>query len=592
MRFTHLNHDRRLRYPLAKDLRCLPDNVETRYACDRLVSFRLMPERHKPDDVVNKLHAAMRPMGIYDGNAICFYGVQSDSPLAPLLLWDAVHFMEVGQKITLVEDSPIDSYLDRAYFCQGMKTLSRTAIEVTYEKTAKFPAEGDDDLDSWTFGIPVGPEDATILNAAVKRILELDIPRKEIILCGRPADNFAYFDHVRIVGEDIPAPPVQICKKKNRLAQEATYNNLVILHDRVFLPSHFGEMVRRFGPRYPLMVLQSLWFDDHLCLHPRRYSDAGMFLEDLSHGAMSLHKQSCEAVKISSTLFPEIERSAICYSNPMRYKMDSRYPTGSLYICRKAVWETCPLDEALLWNEFEDVEHGIRASKNGIPFRFNPFGISQTITSRPTITSDYPVETPNGTFSISRTKTGLFFSKKPITKVSYEIALKKLKQFAQKYHDIPSRINISTGKKSISGIAWLRLIYEAIQQANFPNTASAVREFIEDYEKLVLFEPMAYSEKETCLLEFQKNPKQARNFLFFRVHALYSMFNHHPVKGWFYHKLQDYFHKKSSSLFGIFLTSIRLFRKNGEYFYFESFLAAIRAIYHSTPFFSYTKENA
>ena len=31
------------------------------------------------------------------------------------------------------------------------------------------------------------------------RILELDVPRKEILLCGRPASNFKYWDQVRIV---------------------------------------------------------------------------------------------------------------------------------------------------------------------------------------------------------------------------------------------------------------------------------------------------------------------------------------------------------------------------------------------------------
>ncbi|MFH7439462.1 hypothetical protein RA269_28935, partial [Pseudomonas syringae pv. tagetis] len=81
--------------------------------------------------------------------------------------------------------------------------------------------ESNDDLDSWTFGITVGPGDATVINAAVKRILEIDILHKELLLCGTPGSNFAYFDKVGIVGEDITAPPVQIGKKKNRLALEA-----------------------------------------------------------------------------------------------------------------------------------------------------------------------------------------------------------------------------------------------------------------------------------------------------------------------------------------------------------------------------------
>lgn len=112
-----------------------------------------------------------------------------------------------------------------------------------------------------TLAIPTGPEDATLLNACVARILELDVPRKEIPRRLDLAEYlFKYWDQVRIVGEGI-APPVQICKKKNRLCTgSASYANLCIIHDRVFLPSNFREMVHRFGNAFPLTALQSIYF--------------------------------------------------------------------------------------------------------------------------------------------------------------------------------------------------------------------------------------------------------------------------------------------------------------------------------------------
>lgn len=308
MKTTHLQHHPGLEYISTGKLRELPENLPLPHECSSFVSFRKHPSR-KPDLIIKKLHAAQRPREIYGNGSYCFYAVQSDSPLAPLLLWDAAHFLSIGEKITVIEDTSVDFYLDREYFTGSLKAIARSPKSVTYEKTSKLAAEVDDDLDSWTFGIPVGPEDATILNAVVKRIMEIDIPNKEIILCGTPGSNFAYFDKVSIVGEDISAPPVQICKKKNRLALEAKYSNLVILHDRVFLPKHFGEMVRRFGPRYPLMTLQSMFFDNQVSMHPRRYSDYGMAMGEIAQGLQGLHRNSGKAAIIAPSIFSEIERT-------------------------------------------------------------------------------------------------------------------------------------------------------------------------------------------------------------------------------------------------------------------------------------------
>lgn len=588
MKTTYLQHHPRLGYGRASDLRSLPADVAFQHPCTRLVSFRKVPGI-APDDTVKKLHGAMRPMGIYSGDSICFYGVQGDSPLAPLLLWDAAHFMEVGQMITIVEDTPMAFYLDREYFAQAFKQVVKTPTKAVYAKVAKLPAETDDDLDSWTFGIPVGPEDATVLNAIVKRILEIDIPNKEIVLCGRPGANFAYFDQVRIVGEDITAPPVQICKKKNRLAQEAKYNNLVILHDRVFLPKHFGEMVRRFGPRYPFMTLQSMFFDNRLSMNPRRYSDYGMAMSEIGQGLKGLHRRSGEAVTIAPAVFAEVERTGFCFASPMRYNIDASYPTGSMYICRKEVWNSNPLDESLLWVEFEDVEQGLRLSKSGVPSRVNPFGITQTVTTRALLGVPSPVEGVGG----KHCKTGPAYMsvlpKKPLFKVSTEAALAKLRQFSAKYHPNPSATLIPTGVRKIKARAWVTLVNAVVQQASFPNTASAVREFIADFEKMVLLDQLPIGQQEALCLRFLEDPVAAKQTLISHSFELRNMLYQRPRQSWFYSKLVEFFHGPLA-IPGIVLSAACVYLNNGKVFYFESLPAAIKAVYNSTPFKSYAEE--
>jgi len=591
MNTTHLQHHPRLGYLSTNELRALPPRLSLPHECASLISFRKHPSQ-KPDLVIKKLHAAQRPLQIYGNGSYCFYSVQSDSPLAPLLLWDAAHFLSVGEKITVIEDAPVECYLDREYFAGALKAVMRSPTSVTYEKVSTLPAESDDDLDSWTFGLPVGPEDATILNAVVKRILEIDIPNKEILLCGRPGSNFAYMDKVRIVGEDITAPPVQICKKKNRLALEAKHSNLVILHDRVFLPKNFGEVVRRFGPRYPLMTLQSMYFDNRVSMHPRRYSDYGMAMSEIAQGLQGMHRNGEKSAMIAPSIFSEIERTGFAFASCMRYNKDANYPTGSLYICRKDVWNAYPLDEYLHWVEFEDVEHGLRASKAGIPCRLNPFGITQSITSRPLLGVRSLVESGSGRLGTTQPCYLSMLKKKPLVNVATKTALTRLRQFATKYAANPAAIAIPTGLNTVNTRTWLELINNVTQQSKFRNDIEAVREFISDFAKLVLLDQLPYTTQEFLVHRFLIAPVQTKRTLITHSSEIRNMLRQRTWQTWFANDPKNFFHSSLLSLPGILISAIRIYKNNGKIFYFENFPSAVGAIYNSTPFNSYTETSA
>lgn len=588
MKTIELQHDPKLGYLGPKQLRPIPADLSVTQGSQTLFSFRRF-KQGVPDTTVKGLHAAKRPLDINGPGSYCFYGVQSDSQLSPLLLWDAAHFLAVGETLTVIEDSAVESYLDRAYFNTALVCEERSANRVVYRKAAVLPAQTDDDLDSWTFGIPVGPEDATVLNAVVQRILELDIPNKEILLCGTPGKNFRYFDQVRIVGEDITAPPVQICKKKNRIADEARYNNLVILHDRVFLPAHFGEMVRRFGPRYPLMTLQSLFFDNVRNFGPRRYSDYGMAMGVIAEGMKGMHRSDNTVVSIASALFAEVERTGFCFASPMRYAKDASYPTGSMYICRKEVWQAFPLDESLLWAEFEDIEHGIRASKGGVPSRVNPYGVAQSVTSRALLGTGSPVQLHSGRFGHTGPSQFSLLRKKPLIRMSADEALIRLQRFANKYAVGDTLPHIPTGVKTISSRAWLRLVDEVVQGCGFGNDLESVMAFIRDFEKWVLLDQLPNTIIESIALEFMSNPREAKRNLVFGSSEFRNMLRQRPLQSWFYKGLDEYFHPRVLALPGTLLSALKLYRRNGEVFYFSSFRDCVRAIHNSTPFDSYVE---
>ncbi|MBB6343225.1 hypothetical protein HNP49_003423 [Pseudomonas fluvialis] len=589
MKTTLLKHHKSLGYLKTKDLVELPADLELPANTSNLITFRA--GKAKATEVIKRVHAAMRPLSMFGEGSYVLYGLQSDSPLAPLLMWDAAHFLLVGQQLTVIEDTQQACYLDREYFRSGLVAIERTSTKIVYEKTAKLPAEGDDNLDSWTFGIPVGPEDATVLNAVVKRILEIDIPNKEIILCGTPGKNFAYFDQVRIIGEDITAPPVQICKKKNRLSEEATHNNLVILHDRVFLPKHFGEMVRRFGPRYPLMTLQSMFFDNRVSLHPRRYSDYGLAMGEIAQGLQGLHRSRNDATHIAPAIFTEIERTGFCFGSPMRFSKDMSYPTGSLYICRKEVWNAYPLDESLFWVEFEDIEQGIRAAKAGVPTRVNPFGITQSVTSRALLGVRSPVEMVTGKLGYTGPYYFSQLPKKPLFKISTPAALAKLRTFANKYVANHEGFSIPTGAKQMPARDWVELVNMVVQQSTFGNDIGSVRRYIADFEKFVLLDQLPNTQQEGITHAFLLDPASAKQTLITNSSEIRNMLYQRPFQSWFYRNLGDYFHRDFLSVPGILISAVREYARNGHIFYFESLWGAVKGIYNSTPFGSYTEKS-
>ncbi|PIJ42142.1 hypothetical protein BOM24_13100 [Tatumella sp. OPLPL6] len=69
--------------------------------------------------------------------------------------------------------------------------------------------------------------------------LDLEIPHKEIILCGKPHADFKYFQYVEVIDDEGDGKSNHLTKKKNLLVKSANYENVCILHDRVLLPLNF-----------------------------------------------------------------------------------------------------------------------------------------------------------------------------------------------------------------------------------------------------------------------------------------------------------------------------------------------------------------
>lgn len=428
---------------------------------------------------------------------VAVVGLRSNSPFYANIIWDLVHQLHVGKRIYIVESGIYDSIIETNYYNNAFKLIEHSNTYRVYEKVSELIIEKNRGLSSWTFGIPVGPEEPTILNYCVKRILDLEIEDKEIILCGRPHKNFKYFDKVKIVGENISAPPVHITRKKNEIVRNATKDNLCILHDRVLLPSNFMRAINDFGDMFPLMAFQSIYFADYYNLIPRRYSDFNV-----------LNKNFCDYQpddKIDKNkLSYAFAKFGCSYQHCQQADFGMQYLTGSLYICKRELWSFCPQDEEYYWDEFEDVEFGLRASRKGIPSIINPFAFTQSINARSIIHffGSIQIKTISGQYRVVRSMTEAIplLQRKPIFRVTEDVARSKMVTFARKYNvDEDAIRKIHTCH--LSGNRRYKLIFDIVMKSKVDNWQSIT--YINDYFSLLLYEDINIKFKSNIIKDFQ-----------------------------------------------------------------------------------------
>jgi hypothetical protein len=524
------------------------------------------------------------------GNRVAFYAVETDSMLAPLLIWDVAHALPIGGTLIFAGDDGLTPYATREYYREAFKIQSQTSQVTILEKIGPLPAEKDKGLKRWTFGIPTGPGDATGLNACVQRILELGFEEFEIVLCGRPGPSFKYFDKVRIVGEEYSKPPVMIGLKKNIIAENAKYENLCIIHDRVFLPLDFKEAIEKFGDLYSLNTMQSIWIDDYNNLVIRRYSDYGVSFNAWSVNAVLKNKWS--ETPFSDDFYSIQEGCTIAYANALRYS-HSNYCTGSMYICKKNVWQDSPQSNHLRWEEYEDLEQGLRASSRGVPSRVNPNTLTQTLSARVSVIDNHAsFQFADGSIHQS---IPLFSSiknhRRPLLRISSTQAKENALQFARirLNDDYLHNSSFFTSRPILNTRSWVELIGYLIYSAHFPYTKEGVESFIRDCEKYLLPSPFTVNERRRIIELFHIEGPGARCHLFENNYSIQKLLLFRPDNDLFLDKASDLFFTKTwRSQLGMRMSAAKLSRHNGNVFYNPGGYSGFRkAIQLSTPFSSY-----
>jgi len=207
------------------------------------------------------------------------------------------------------------------------QTLNKKKITLSYVK--KTPTlKQKDSIDKWSFGIITNGAKNDQVRNLVESIIIQEIPDYEILICG-PFENNENYPNIKVLDDVLIESETRgpITHKKNKIAREAQYENVFILHDRYLLPGDWFDKMKAYGNFFDLLTFPNIGPNGGRVIDWGQYNGK------------------------PSQLFTE-------YSYLLNYYKHSEhwYSQGGLILIKKSLFLSNLLDENLFWDELEDVQ--------------------------------------------------------------------------------------------------------------------------------------------------------------------------------------------------------------------------------------------
>jgi hypothetical protein len=171
----------------------------------------------------------------------------------------------------------------------------------------------------------------------------------EILVCGPSGaeDCLAGYPQVGYLVHDMPAGPrVMICAKKNALIRQLKGPRIAIMHTRIKLePDALRQVPAEFEIMTPRVLTEGR-------SGPEDYLSLGVHDAGLPGYTPRLAASSLRRVPAQHYLD--------------LYDQGPPYVDGGVFFLRKDVHARCPLNEAVAWDEAEDLEWSLRAVADGL----------------------------------------------------------------------------------------------------------------------------------------------------------------------------------------------------------------------------------
>ncbi len=204
----------------------------------------------------------------------------------------------------------------------------------------------EDHITRWTFGISTNGNREDLVKKFIESVRKQKIPEYEIIICGTYSDrNENDIIYIPFSEKDNLG---WITKKKNIICENASYQNIMIVHDRIVLNEGWFEGMKKYGNNFEVLGCIQLTQDG------RRAGD----WSTSGYKFRTYHKVG-----------------QLDYSDWDKWT----FLGGQLFIIKKRVWENIKLNENLFWGDYEDMDFSFSLALNGFITRFNPYSIVTTL---------------------------------------------------------------------------------------------------------------------------------------------------------------------------------------------------------------------
>jgi len=230
----------------------------------------------------------------------------------------------------------------------------------------------------FTFGIITDGSVDGRLNQIIDSIEANSIPTYEIIIVG---NSGVQRERTRVIPfDDSQTPACWITRKKNIIIDQASYENLVLLHDYVAFDPDWYAGFLQFGEDYDWcvnrIVNQNGTRYRDLTLFPYAYTVNQTTIGNVGKfGAYFTHH----------CLLPYTFQSTPAFNQYM-------YVSGTYYVIKRTLARENPLNEWLMACEGEDVELAARLHAKGVLIKCNPWSTVRFLKPKDAMYWEKPID--------------------------------------------------------------------------------------------------------------------------------------------------------------------------------------------------------
>lgn len=265
---------------------------------------------------------------------------------------------EGGYLVIEFEDNEILDYqglkdeIDNLQLLKGRQKIVHESSENTRKqlviKKTQTVKRDDKEIECWTFGIATNGKRTDLLGKLISSIRELNLAQYEIIICGKY--NGEISNDIKYIDFSEKDDKGWITKKKNLICENAKFENIAVIHDRVYFAKDWFEGIKKWGN----------YFDVMSCA----------FIVEIKNRRYVTNWES-----VGKDFRLEDDRN-LFHSNGRLDASDwdeNAIIPGPIILIKKSIWAIEKWNEDFFWGDAEDIEYSLRQHRSGILLRFNPY---------------------------------------------------------------------------------------------------------------------------------------------------------------------------------------------------------------------------